>query len=161
MTWYLPQLEKAVYDRLAADTGTGGLFNVSSPLVTACYNGEVKAEQAYPFLSLNVVSAPSQDSMDTRVRLVTMDVHVYCKKSQDPGDSSYDGMDVGGKIIERVVGDWDQQSSRSPTFGLDRWKPTLTSWVADNFRSIEERADHEDGVYHWVLTFEVYVSRRV
>lgn len=61
-----------LYNLAIADTGTGGLFNVSSPLITGWYTGEALQNAEWPYVcctlsadSENDVFAPAPQAIET------------------------------------------------------------------------------------------------
>lgn len=158
MSSYLPKLYQAIGDRLTGDTGTGGLFNVTSPLVTQFRNTVIASSQAFPYLVMNVTTAMNSDGFNLRSHMVTFSIHVYVEEQPNAGGDSFS---TGASIIDRVEGDWDLQSTRIPSFGLDRWVPTLTSssWTCSQCVLLNSSEAHDPGVLHWILDFRVYVNK--
>jgi hypothetical protein len=152
-------IEKAIGARLAADTGSGGLRNGDSPLVTGIYNTAAVSTQQLPAIVYTVTSVDFDDSFGDARREVFFDVHIMVPLVSD---TIADTMKRGGDILQRVEGDWFEQSDRTPTYGLERHKLSLgvgTSWVAEMIEAQDLSAQHEDNVLHWVVTYRVGANR--
>lgn len=162
MTWYSPQLEAAVRARLVADTGTGGLLNVGSPLVTAVYAGYVPETTDSPYVTFRAGSADFTERQGFRVRVAVTEVIVECVVPEKPATTStisspYDRL---GKICDRVVGNWPAKAAGvEPDYGLDRWTPTLSGWECPELQLINDENASEEGVLRRILTFQVQVSQ--
>jgi len=161
MAFYLPKLWADIRDRLLSDTGEGGLRNADAPLVAAAdiTNIFARAGGGYPSIVYNVASATQTDAFRTATREVTFDVHVLVEEQPDDGG---DPADIGAKILARIAGDWTAQpAGTGPTYGLDRWQPPLsgTGWSASIVEAVDSREEHAEGMYHWVETFRVLVSK--
>lgn len=162
----LPYLWLAVYNRLTGDTGSGGLFASGSNLVRAVYNTRppvsVEGTSNFPYIVYSVFeSDPSESAFRTRVwrRRVRFDVFVEAE-----ANNTVDAMARGSDILRRIEGDWeDQATGTGPTFGIDRWKPSLTGsgWTADIFDPVDGGEDHsfEDGYFSWFITYDIRNSK--
>lgn len=149
-----------VYNRLLADTGSGGLF-AGTPLVNGAYNvyaPSSTAASAYPYIIFNAETSENVDSFNTAVVDARFSVHTYVAEEDASGIAPWSR---GKAIVARVRGDWDAQAGRTPSFGLDRWQPTLTGsgWSASIVVSDTEMEQHEEGVMHWVQSFRCLVSK--
>lgn len=162
MSHFLIEIADAVGDRLAADAtllallathpdGAAigvGIYHMEAPAVTTV--GTI-----YPCV-LYTVKAEPRDTLRDRIRLVTVDINVVCEKS----DAAYNGLTRGAAILARLDGDWPQQAAgTAPTFGLDRFHPTMTAWTGDifDFQGIDEA--HADGKYIWVYSLTIEASQ--
>lgn len=158
MASYLPILYQAIGDRLTGDTGTGGLFNSGTPLVTQLRNTVIDQGQAFPYLVMRCQGGDVEDGFSVRTHKVSVTIDAYIEEQPASG---YDPFDRGSKILDRVEGDWDLQSTRVPSFGLDRFTPTLANnWYAGPFQMLRVREAHEPGVLHWIMDFEILVSKQ-
>lgn len=161
----LPALWKSVLDRVNADTGSGGLRNVTTPLITGVYNTRppftAEGSDPFPYLVYSVFESENRNAFRTRVwrRRVRFDIFVQV----DP-NGTLDVLQRGADILRRVEGDWEDQAvGTAPTFGFDRFQPTLTSsgWTAGIFDLVDSGEDHspEDELYTWTMTFDILTSK--
>lgn len=162
----LPALWLAVLDRVTSDTGTGGLLNVTTPLLagSGIYNTQAPSTEGtssvYPYIVYATASSQNDSEFETRGWIREIDFHIYVEKSSS---SITDPMQRGADILRRLEGDWeDQPAGTQPSFGFDRYKPSLGSsgWTPDIFELIDSRDLHEDEVYHWMMTFRIRNSKR-
>lgn len=166
MNWYLATLSDAIRDRAEADTGSGGLFETGSTLISGIYLNKAPAQvgaagdPAFPYVVFSTGDGFNDDSFRTRtvVREITFDVY------QASEESGVDVADVSSKIIGRLIGDWTEQSAGSPpSFGFDRFVPDLSavSWSAGpmQFESDADLSGDEDGLLRYRLTFSLRVNK--
>lgn len=159
MGYYLASMMGAVYTRLNGDTGTGGLRNVASPLIEAVHVYRAPTNATLPYVTFNTSATNAEhEGFRTRVRSVTIDVHTWVQRAA----TGYNPLDRCDLIMARIIGDWpDQLSGTGPTFGLDRWQPTLTGtgWEASIFDFVEEfDASEEEDRFHFIQTLQLLVS---
>lgn len=150
----LPALWLATYSRAVADTGTGGLFNVGTPLITGFYNTRAPAAATYPYAVYQVEASEKALAFRTNGWTRHVAMHVY---TQVVSDGTL-GLNRGALIMERLEGDWDAQTlGTGPTYGFNRFKPTLTNsgWTADIFELQDSREEHDENVYHWIMQFTI------
>jgi len=158
--WRSP-LMAAINARALADTGSGGLFAASNPLIPtagAIYQGAAPTRAAMPFLVFRLVNIAVADTFRDVEHVVEWAMDIYVGET----DTAYDPTDRANKITERVIGDWVEQADRTPTYGFDGWSPDLSAsgWtgLASNIRTAE-RDLPEPGVVHRVIEFELRVFR--
>lgn len=161
----LPALWKAVRDRVNADTGSGGLLNVTTPLIVAIYNTRPPepsdSSTVFPYIVYSVFESENTSTFRTRAwkRRVRFDTFVEVEPN-----STLDVLQRGSDILRRLEGDWeDQVAGTAPTFGFDRFQPTLTGsgWSADIFELVDSGEDHSigDRLYTWSMTFDITTSK--
>lgn len=154
----LPALWIAIRNRALADTGAGGLFAASVPLVTGLFQNHVPAGQPMPFLVYDVESATQQDAFRASLYEVRFRFSVYVENtpvySEDPSERA-------SKIVQRVYGDWaDQVAGTDPTRGFARWKPVLTgsNYVCTHIEHVGSRPAHDDGFVRFIETYRLWMS---
>lgn len=162
----MPALEAAILNRITGDTGSGGLLNAGTPLITTVYNSEFPADEDtttdFPYIVFQVTDSEPADAMRTRVWKRVVVFHVYVLKQPATQYASGDPLTVGSLILRRLEGDWEDQTFQTqPTFGFDRFKPDISSsgWTAGLFKMLSSSAQHEDKVYHWVMELEILDSK--
>lgn len=145
----------AIRTRALADTGSGGLFNVGTPLVTGIAYNHLPEAQAFPFLVFDEAGETQLSGFrhDTRELLIRIGVYVE-REPAAGGDPAL----TGSAILSRLEGDWVSQGG-APTYGFNRHTLTLvgTSWTCDAMLMLGTRALHEEGVYHWVQEYRMLV----
>lgn len=173
MIYYLPALEKAIGDRLLADTGSGGLFNVGNLLLavhptgasvgqgvynTAIPGANTAGSTVFPAITFEITSAlHDYESQRTRTLNVTVEFAVYV----DRGFAS-NPIKRGSDILGRIIGDWTEQAAgTAPTYGLDRWQPTLAgvTWLPGIFLHQSDKTEHQETRFVWVSTYAINISK--
>lgn len=118
--WY--EFKAAVQTKLTGDATLVALLGTSPAIYEAlpktAYGGQ------YPFIAKDFRFSRA-DSFTGAVYAVDFDVQVRLESDGTYStDSPLTRMDL---ILRRVLGDWDAQSTRVPTFGLDHWTPGALS----------------------------------
>ena len=175
MSWYTPNLYAAIDFRLNGDTGTGGLFNGSAPLVTGSYLEQMPTEQLLPAITMNEVSCINSDATRCRTARVSFEVHAWVARNpiptstgSEPEQPQYKAYRRIADIEKRIIGDWPSQvAGTGPTYGLDRFQPSLDAyttgvtacgWTADTIRRTYVRDDDNDDILHRIFGFEILIS---
>lgn len=159
--WHPNTLLRAVYERLAADTGSGGLLYSSAPLVTGIYTRRFPtpspASTDFPYVIAYFDAMSGDDTFSTEGKRVGLQVEWFV----DETASGTDSVERAGKILERVVGDWTDQASGVPSYGLSRYAPTLQTGWSSTPILFESASDVSIGlgVIHWQAMFSVIVSK--
>lgn len=160
---WIDDLTKAVKARLEADTGTGGLF-ATSALVTGVYNRfappATDSSTTLPYLVFRVQTIDNRnEAFALGARTVTFTLSIIAPELDGGGDP----IQTLYKIHERIYGDWTQQSSGQPSYGLHRWNPsmTMTNWNISmmSWSQTDDATDEGGGVYRLEMTFTVIVSK--
>lgn len=169
MSLFTPAIFKAVRDRLAADTTlTGLLAGASANAITWEMPQQASDPPSgfYPRVVLEYVADERDEAFKTRRVVYTFEVHIYHRERAASGE---DAVLTMAKIAERIVGDWPDQTSRTPTYGLDRWAPDFTAQTGDYATSYAAETmlhtgsvnatDRGSGLIEWVLTFQVGLDK--
>lgn len=171
---YVTALWKAINDRLGGDTTLVGLLaNGSANSITnreplsASDSGTSYPCVSFSYQGSDVGRGDESEGFDVRVHRVTFEVHLYVQRV--PPSGSTDPLTLAAKIGGRIHGDWEDQSNRIPSFGLDRWQPSFSGYTGDAATSYAasicelQRVDviPEDGLVHWVYVFESLLSKKV
>ena len=157
MSFYLPSLWDAIIDRLVADSTLTAQVPAASMIFG--YNSR---GLAMPLISINTVSISTQDAFKTATDEVSFDVHLFAEKA----GALTAGGDVASNMataLTRIRGDWMDQATRVPSYGLDRYQLTITGGCTCT--PIERVSGpieaHEDDTYHWISTFRLFISKAV
>lgn len=148
MTISVADIAAKVLARLQADTGTGGLFNVSSPLVTAAYWDLGPHAMVEPYIAYQITTerATTEGFKVSAVRAsITISAVVVRTLA-----SATAPMDTASAILARIYGNAAEQGG-APSFGFHRWVPSLASpWVstACGFLSQTVEGDQDRFVIH-------------
>lgn len=172
---YIPAIWKAINDRLGSDSTLVALLaNGSANSITnrepfsASDSGTSFPCVSFAYMGSEVGNGPDSEGFDTRAHIVTIEVHLYVQRV--PPSTSSDPMTIAAKISGRIHGDWEDQSNRVPTYGLDRWQPSFSGYTGDAATSYSsailelQRIDaipEEDGLIHWSHVYTAVLSKRV
>ena len=160
MTWRAP-LWKAIMDRAKTDTGSGGIYESDGTnLVTGFYNVWLPTDQTFPAVVYQIASAFDVDDFTAKVIELDIRMHVFAKMVPVDGDTP--GGDLIAAIVDRINGDWLLQSNGAPTYGFDRWKPTISGWDTDMMVHSDSNENHEleNGILHQIESFDMVLSKQ-
>jgi len=167
--YWMPALLNAIGTRISADTTLTAMLGAPTNVTASFPVPAVDPEgTSYPLITFAPVGSINDDTFEGRLELHTIEVHIFHQTM-----SLVDSMPLAKmiQIRDRLLGDWVCQTTRIPTFGLDRWTPTFpavtgiaqTDYVADImvFKSWVDATGFDDsGVREFVLTFEVRLEKR-
>lgn len=140
MGWKL--IAEAVRTRLATDTGAGGLFNSTSPLVNATYFVQAAQESAPPYLVMVPVSETDLHAFNAsaRARQHLLQVSIFTDQ--------FDGAANSDAIAERLH------------VMLHRWTPTITGYVVSEIlhNGCQGPFIDQDSM-HRIEEFAVFISQ--
>lgn len=144
----------AIYDRLKADSGSGGLFHASGVLypdyLTAIYGPVTVPDHAYVVMTVDGANADPAFTLDTWEWVIGF--HIY--------DAVANGPATCNTIINRIWG--DSALGSAPTYGLHRWTPTLSgaTWTPTALMGDAGTLNQTDkDVQEYILTFRMHTSR--
>lgn len=173
MALFTPALLKAINARLSGDTGASGL----TPLLG---NGATSVRTSfpppavdppgttYPLVTITPVADAVDDTFDGRFLKYEIEVRLFVE--EQAATQSVDTLLVMLKMHERVVGDWPEQSTRVPSYGLDRWQPDFTGYTGDvataytathmEYAGYSDQTGPLGGIREWCLNFNVSLFKR-
>lgn len=162
--WTPSTLLAEVTSRLINDSGTGGLFASGNRLVTAVWTRRFPLPNTsitdYPYVIVYFDAIQGNDTFKDEAKRIGMRVEWFV----DEQANSVDSVERCGKILERVVGDWTDQSSGIPTYGLHHWTPTLQAGWNSGPLLFESASDESFadglGVIRWSAMFSVEVNKQ-
>lgn len=112
------------------------------------------------------VFVPRDESQDDTFRTakqnVVLDINTFVEEQPDPEYSQGDPFLLADLILDRIEGDWTAQSvGTGPTYGFHRWTPDITAsgYACDSWRMTSCTPSHDEGVLHFVQTFEFFVTK--
>lgn len=152
-------LLQAVYDRLRADTGSGGLLGTPA-LVGGVYvvRAPDSATLTLPYIVIDIAGMSHSDSFSADYTEWEFRTHVFA--------SYISGIAGVQTVTNRVYGDAVAQPSRVPSYGLHRHVlvPAAVSGFTHSATGITHidsiLLDSEPEVYHSVDTYRVGIERR-
>lgn len=145
----------AIRDRLVGDTGTGGLFNSGSPLLTAFYYAAIPTSGTMPYAVLSFASDTENDAFAKDIRQIVFRINVFVPRIHA---TITDPTNRGSQILARIYG--DTSAGSAPTYGLHRWQPSLSgSWSAAHVQQAQAFDEHTDDTYSWVLEYKLTISK--
>jgi hypothetical protein len=173
MAFWLTELETALYDRIVADTATGGLFGTGAALLAAHPNGshsgvyntiipEANSGTVYPAVTFMVSAASNDDSLRTASRNVRVNIAVEVQRTGPSGATQFNPLVRGAAILQRIEGNWYEKSAgTAPDYGLERWRPTLagTTWESDILTFESFATVHDNLLFRWELSYTVGIHR--
>lgn len=152
----LANLNLVLRTRAVGDTGSGGLFNATTPLVTAWLWNAVAAEQTFPYVVQTVAAMVSdnafaKDIAECRVRFGIWHV----RKST----SATDPYLVASNIEARIYGNWSSAApATAPTYGFHRFTPSFSGWTGTPMEYVTT-FDESDGEYvHIIQEYRFWIS---
>lgn len=150
-------LFKAINDRAVADTGSGGLFNVSAPLITGWYWEQGPAFAVMPYVVVTLADDGQSDTFGQQGMGIDLYVHIYAPR--ELSTSAYAGATVAEDIRARIQGDG---TPNSPTYGLHRWQTVLPSgsgMVATTMARTGGTTASDLNTVHLIESYSVLVSQ--
>ena len=150
-------LWKALDDRAVADTGTGGLFNVSAPLITGWYSEQGPAGAVMPYVVVTLADDGEDDGFGYQAQTITVYIHIYAPR--ELSTTAYSGVAVAEDIRARIQGDG---TPNSPTYGFHRWQTSLPSgsgMVATTFKREGGTSASDLNTVHLIETYSVMLSQ--
>jgi hypothetical protein len=148
------ELWQKIKTRAESDTGTGGLFNAGTPLVSGIYNtfASPALTDQNKYIVFSVASASQEDGFDIDVITYTFRFSVFAPVSG--------GLAAPSAIIDRLYGNGVASSGNLATYGFHRWLPSLTGgWTASVCQRVDQDTQHGEDVYQFVETFRVTCSK--
>ena len=102
-----------------------------------------------PFVVFNLEVGEDDDSMNKQAVRALYRVDIFDHRSN---------VGVDGTIAARIVYDaiyGDGNTTTDPTYGLHRWRPTVSGFALSRMRRVNFGAAHQDEILNWWSTFEV------
>ncbi len=153
----LAALGTSIKARAVADTGSGGLFNSGTPLVTGIYNTNAPDDATFPYLVYSVAAMGPNDTFTGEVDEIMFRITVYDMRHPD-GATPRDPILRCSNIIARVIG----PGGTSPSYGFHRHTLSITSsdgWASGTIVRGSQAQNHTDDVYQFDLDFRVLLTR--
>lgn len=150
----LTKVAEAIMDRFEADTGTGGFYHASAPIITGAHFCDASEAPTYPYVVFSFDAAQQNGTLlGSEVITVLVDFHIYALKSE--------GFAPVSAILDRLYGDVYAQASHIPSYGFHRFiLPVTGGWSGSPMVREESESDLADkDVYHFREGYKVLISR--
>lgn len=172
MSLYLPALLQAIQTRLTGDatllallgTGTGTAITTTFGFPAVDPMGTT-----YPRIIITPMSETPDDPFKSRRSLIGIDVMIYALETP-PSGATQTSLLTMLKIHERVMGDFPDQSTGVPSYGLDWWTASFsgqtgdaaTTYAAETmvFTGFTNETDPEGGLRCFRISFSVGLNKR-
>lgn len=153
MSLPLKDIYKMIRTRATSDTGTGGLFNTTTPLITGWYTRLAPANSALPYVVVNLIDAGNNDGLAFSLRRIIVRFSLFTAGNAE------NAIDT---IRARILGNWLTSTGRIPTVGFDRWTGTLTdtTFKMSPMIFINQTELFEERVTQTIFEMETYVSKQ-
>lgn len=149
-------LSIAVRNRAIADTtlvGSGGYVPTAG--LRYAFAG---VDQPLPYIVYSFPDIRRDDTFRTERWIVTMTWDVFV--AEEPQAVSPDPFATLHAITDRLNGDWSAQTyGTGPTYGFNRWLPTVTGWTPNHFELLSVTPSHDPGVLHNILTLNIGMNK--
>lgn len=148
----------AIRNRALDDDGAGGLFAPGAALISGIYENAAPTAAQLPIVIYDLVAMNQIDAFRAAVYDVEIRFNIYVKQDQVV---STEASATASKIINRIRGDWQDQSG-APTYGFHRWTAgTLSSseWSARDCRHQNSRAEHTAEVLHYIESYRIVAQQ--
>jgi hypothetical protein len=155
MAYYKPGIWDTIVDRLVGDATLIGASLLNGSKI---YVNQAPPGTALPYITLTLINGQPDDMFTTRGRICLIDINVWVQERTTTVDAGA----IRAGILERIDGDWQEQSSGDPSYGLDHWKPgqiAATGWYINEFIHVQDRDESEPGLYHDVYTVQCGVYK--
>lgn len=160
MSYFLPYIKPAIIGRLLADTAAGSGLTTLLGTTSAVFWDVVPPEQTRPYV-VCYWARPIEptDALRTRRRQCFVSVEIVDDKKPD---DEHDPTLRTAKCIDRIEGNWDEVAAgTAPTYGLDRWQPTLSgsTWTCDVMQLSQIEDTSDDETYRYGVQFVVTAQK--
>ncbi len=176
MSLYLPALLQAIQTRLSGDAtlltylGTGAATAIST---TFGFPAVDPMGTTYPRICIMPISETPDDPFKSRRSLIGIDVMIYAvetPQSGGTGANAQTSLATMLRIHERVMGDFPDQATSIPSYGLDWWTPDFTAqtglaattYASETmvFTGFTNETDIEGGLRCFRISFQVGLNKR-
>jgi len=148
-------LYKAIKDRAAADTGTGGLFDTMGAKINGFYYAALPEASLMPFCMFTIGADRDTSAFAKNVSEIMFRISTFVARTHA---TITDPVQRGSEIIKRIYGD-SSASQLTPTYGFHRHSLTLTDWAASQITYQSTFEEHGDDYYSWTLQFKLWLSK--
>ena len=153
---YRSALAVAIRARAIADATLTGYLAAGNLSVRQVFAGE---DAVFPYIYFALTGSTNDEAFRTEGRIQRVDWHVYVPE-QAPAASGVDQFLKRNNIVSRLMGDWSAQvAGTGPTYGFNRWQPTVTGWAPTHMEFLSDTDLDEPGVLHSLLQFQVHMTK--
>ena len=154
----LANINSVLRTRALADTGSGGMFNTTTPLINAWNWNAVPVGTSYPYVIQSVASSASQNAQQLDVIECRYRFGIWHERISQ---SDTDPLLKLSQIEARIYGDWSKTTPTTPpTYGFHRFTPTFTGFtcVAGGMEYVNAFDESDGDLLHLVLEFRFWVN---
>jgi hypothetical protein len=139
-----PALWEAVYQRYVTDTGTGGLNQTGSPLITGMFLELAPERQAFPYIVFSVQDEVADDTKGSHFTILLPVFNIYVSKENTVSPLLNSLTVIGRRLTARY----------------HRWQPSVVG--SYSFTLCERVGGRliptEDEAWHWADEYTVRAS---
>lgn len=152
----LANLNLVLRNRAVSDTGSGGLFNATTPLITAWNWNAVPEDTAFPYVVQSVAGYVAEDAFALDVEQVRIRFSIWHERESQTDSDPYNTVI---QIEARIRGNWSSASpGTSPTYGFHRYTPSFTGETGTMMGRVQI-IDNSDGDYiNFIHEFKLWLS---
>ena len=162
MAWWEDELATIIVDRANEDTGSGGLFNATTPLIQDIwwYRSANAIEldsdglPPLPWIAFDMQDDTATDAFETDIIPVVILFNIF--------DRAEKGLTRVNVVKERLYGD-----GIDPSYGFHRWiasslNPSVDEWTptAMRYQGRGRGGESDEDIVHEYMRFIIYMSRR-
>ena len=153
---YSSALSLAIRARAIADTtlvGSGGY--VATTGLRRTFAGQ---DAAFPYIIYHFSDVSNDEAFRTETYIQRVDWHVFVP--EEPQAVAPDPFLLADNIVTRLMGDWSAQTyGTGPTYGFNRWQPTVSGWSPNPFEHTGTTNQDEPGVLHRIVQFQIRMNK--
>lgn len=143
-------------NRAIADTGTGGLFNTTTPLIYAWNWNAVPEGTQYPYVVQSVASLTSQNAFQKDVVACTVRFGIWHERSSNIDPTPYTTV---SNIEARIYGNWSSSSpGTAPTYGFHRFSPSFSGWTGTAMEYVTTFDESDGDLIHIIQEYRFWIS---
>jgi len=149
----------AIKARIDADTGTGGISNAGTPLISGIYSSFAvtgASTASKPYIVFDVDGAQQQDGFEIDIIELSIRLHVFAR--MDSATTS--GFDKCSAIIDRLYGDGIDNVNRIPSYGFHRHELTISSgkYTGSIMHRTGMAQEHDEDHLHFIESYSLLIS---
>jgi hypothetical protein len=141
-------LEEAIRARLLASLATQSVDNQGVWSTIAPPGIEI-GEGLDPLVVFTLQVGTDDDSQNKQAIQAVYRVDIWDHRKNVDGDGNLPAADVYAAVYG------DGTPTNASTYGLQRWRPTVSGATLSQMRRLQFGADHQDDILNWWITFEV------
>ena len=152
----LANLNLVLRTRALADTGSGGLFNATTPLINAWNWHAVPEDTTFPYVVQTVAGYVAEDAFQLDIERILVRFSIWHERESQ---TDADPFLTVSNIEARIRGNWSSASpGTAPTYGFHRFTPTFTGETGTTMGRVQI-IDNSDGDYiNLIAEYKLWLS---